>query len=551
MRGPHCLARRVMPVAILLAAVPPVLGQTAAPIQPAALRERLYAIAADSMGGRDTGSRGDYLTAEYVANAFRAAGLQPAGEGGTFFQTIPFVHVHPDPAGTLSAGGRTLAIGRDWLPLGGSRDWDLEGMETVYGGVVGDSTTWPAADRLAGRLVVLRVPPGELRTLGRVLGPTIQNPRMAGVGGLALILLDRIPVDLREQILQGTFTTDTTTRTPTRFGLMVSSAAAAVLLGGEPASLAPGTAGVTVQGTVAIRRDPLAWAARNVIAVLPGSDPARRGTYVSISAHNDHVGFTATAVDHDSVYAHNRVIRPMGADSPDHSPTPAETARIRTLLDSLRALRPDRPDSVFNGADDDGSGTVALVEVARALAAGPHPRRSVLFVSHAAEERGLLGSGWFTDHPTVPRDSIIAEMDMDMIGRGDATDLPKGGPGYLEVIGSRRLSHEYGDLFDKVNGQQPQPFQFNYEYDAPGHPLQYYCRADHYSYARYGIPAVAISRGEHADYHQVTDEPEYIDYDALARVANLVLDFARTVANQDHRPLVDGPVGDPHAPCRQ
>ena len=234
--------------------------------------------------------------------------------------------------------------------------------------------------------------------------------------------------------------------------------------------------------------------------------------------------------------------------------TPVEAARIAAIRDSLRRARPSRPDSVFNGADDDGSGTVALIAIAQTLSAGggARPRRSILFVSHAAEERGLLGSAWFTDHPTVARDSIVAEMDMDMIGRGDATDLPKGGPGYLEVVGVRRLSREFGDLLERVNAGQRAPFTFNYEYDAPGHPLQYYCRADHYSYARYGIPSVSLSRGEHADYHQVTDEPQYIDYQALARVATLVWDFARVVADLDHRPALEGPrPTNPHVPCRQ
>jgi len=139
-----------------------------------------------------------------------------------------------------------------------------------------------------------------------------------------------------------------------------------------------------------------------------------------------------------------------------------------------------------------------------------------------------------------------------MIGRGTAADVSgEGGPQYIEVVVARRLSREFGDILEAVNARQPTPFRFNYEYDAPGHPGQYYCRADHYSYARYGIPAVALSRGLHLDYHQVTDEPQYIDYDDFARVANLVRDAALTIANLDNRPVVDGPRADPHAPCRQ
>lgn len=296
----------------------------------------------------------------------------------------------------------------------------------------------------------------------------------------------------------------------------------------------------------------IAYPARNVVAILRGRDPRLRHEYVSLTAHNDHVGFNRTPVDHDSIRAYNRVIRPAGADSPNRKPSLDEWTRIHTILDSLRALRPARPDSIRNGADDDGSGTVALLELARVLSHEQvRPRRSILFVSHTAEEYGLVGSAWYTDHPTVPLDSIVAEIDSDMIGRGDATDVPGGGPAYLEVVGAWRLSRQFGDLLEQVNAAQPRPFEFNLAYDAPGHPLQYYCRADHYNYARYGIPSASLSRGEHLDYHQVTDEPQYIDYETLARVTSLVRATALRLANQDTRPALDVAKPDPKAPCRQ
>ena len=106
-------------------------------------------------------------------------------------------------------------------------------------------------------------------------------------------------------------------------------------------------------------------------------------------------------------------------------------------------------------------------------------------------------------------------------------------------------------MLEAANAAQRPPFVFGYTYDAPGHPSQYYCRADHYNYARYGIPSVVFSRGEHLDYHQVTDEPQYIDYDNLARVSRMVHDAALRVANADHRPALDKPKGDPKAPCIQ
>jgi len=293
--------------------------------------------------------------------------------------------------------------------------------------------------------------------------------------------------------------------------------------------------------------------ARNVVAIVRGSDPALRGEYVSITAHNDHIGFSHRPVDHDSLRAFNTVIRPMGADSRPHAPTPDEAIRVRAILDSLRRVHTPRLDSIYNGADDDGSGTIALIEIAQAFARGNvKPRRSILLVSHTAEEKGLVGSDWYTDHSTVPIDSIVAEIDVDMIGRGAASDIKGGGPTYLEVVGLRRLSKEFGDWFEAVNAKEPVPFVFNFEYDAPGHPEQYYCRADHYSYARYGIPSVSLSRGSHMDYHQLTDEAQYIDYPDYARLTKMVFDAALFVANADHRPVLDVPKpANPHVPCKQ
>ena len=106
-------------------------------------------------------------------------------------------------------------------------------------------------------------------------------------------------------------------------------------------------------------------------------------------------------------------------------------------------------------------------------------------------------------------------------------------------------------MLEAANKAQPKPFVFNYEFDVPGHPLQYYCRADHYSYARYGIPSVAFSRGEHLDYHQVTDEPQYIDYVDMQRVVKMVHDAALSIANLDHPPRLEKPKGDPHVRCVQ
>ena len=296
--------------------------------------------------------------------------------------------------------------------------------------------------------------------------------------------------------------------------------------------------------------------ARNVIAVLRGSDPTLSSEYVAIGAHNDHVGVRSPPLDHDSLRAFNTALQRLGAPSWDRSVPPekraAATAAARVNLDSLRRIRPQRLDSIRNGADDDGSGTVTVLEIAQALASAPvKPRRSILFVWHTAEEKGLLGAKWFTEHPTVPRASIVAQLNLDMVGRGSAADITGGGPDYLQLVGSRRVSTQLGDIVEQVNGSRPRPFSFDYAYDANGHPERIYCRSDHYMYARYGIPVTFFTTGLHADYHQVTDEPQYIDYEHMLRVADLVREVAVRVANLDQRPVVDKPIGAPDAACVQ
>jgi hypothetical protein len=293
-------------------------------------------------------------------------------------------------------------------------------------------------------------------------------------------------------------------------------------------------------------------AARNVIAVLPGSDPALRGQYVALGSHTDHDPLVARGVDHDSLrafgFARERVARATGA----RRPTPQQLAGVKVNVDSLRALRPARSDSIKNGADDDGSGTVVMLELAEAFAAMPvKPKRSLLFVWHAAEEIGLRGADHFTANPTVPMDSIVAQLNMDMVGRGGADDIAGGGPDYIQLVGSRRLSRELGDLVEAVNARQSQPFKFDYSFDADGHPERIYCRSDHAMYARYGVPVTFFHTGLHPDYHQVTDEPQYIDYPKMARIAMLVHDVTVELANRAQRPRLDGPKPDPAAACRQ
>jgi hypothetical protein len=529
-------------------------AQTTPDITTADLEHRLKIIADDSMMGRESGSKGDFMAANYIASEFRRLGLTPAGEHGTYFQTVPFWKAAIDPASQLTVQGTTLHVGADFLPLSvRAAGRTLHDAPVVYGGNVSDSAGWIATPQATGKFVVLDVPPGMV-----VRGSARFLPHWRGALVVALVTLDQLGSESIARLREGRPVSDTTRDSSATPLLAISRHAATLLLGAAPSTLSPGATGLTVAGQFDIARAPLPFPARNVIAVVRGSDSRLRGEYVSITAHNDHVGFDHFPVDHDSLRAFNRVVRPLGADSPVRDPTAEEWARIHAILDSARRLRPPRLDSIRNGADDDGSGTVAILEIAEKMAhGGAQPKRSILFVSHTGEEAGLLGSSWYTDHPTVPLDSIIGEIDQDMVGRANPTDFPRGdtepgNPTHLEVVGAKRLSRQFGEVIEAANARQPLPFVFDYEYDIPGQPLQQYCRADHYSYARYGIPSVSLSRGEHLDYHQVTDEVQYIDFPDLARVTRMVYDAALALADMPTRPPLDSPKQqDPHAACKQ
>jgi hypothetical protein len=522
-------------------------------ITPADLRSRLFIIAHDSMMGREPGGGGDYRTAEYVASEFQRLGLRPAGENGTYYQTVPFVRVEADPQSHIVVDRTTLTFGRDLLLMPpATKTLTIDNAPSVYMGAVSDTTQLMSPADAAGRVLVFdgaRSADGTRSTRG--LPGAVRSPRFAPAALIVVAVIDLLAPEQRARIIAGRLTVDTARVSGMPPLVFVTPAAAAVIVGGDLNSLRRGSQGKSVSARIAFVNTAMEYPARNVIAVLTGRDARLKRQYVALTAHNDHVGYDHAPMDHDSLRAFNRVVRPMGADSPLRPATPAEKVTIRALIDSLHAAHPPRLDSIRNGADDDGSGTVSILEIAERLVTMQKPRRSILFVSHTGEEAGLVGSAWFTDHPTVPLDSIIGEIDQDMVGRGTAQDLPEGGAGYLEVVGARRLSRAFGDALEAANAAQPRPFTFNYTFDAPGHPLQYYCRADHYNYARYSIPAVAFSRGEHLDYHQITDEAQYIDYDDLARVSNLVLDAALRLANADWRPKLDAPKKDPHAQCRQ
>ncbi|HEV7590400.1 MAG TPA: M28 family peptidase [Longimicrobium sp.] len=532
-------------------------------ITPGDLMTRLYIFADDSMKGRLVATPENARGVEYIAAEARRLGLEPAGDDGTFFQAIPMVDRAFDETSTFTVNGTALRPWTDYAARdNGPGTRSLDGVQAVWAGTMADSTHLVDPASVAGKLVVIGMGPGFVGTPPGTANRPALTARYRTAAGVAFVGLDRLtPQSLASyrEPSQGMHR-DTGPALPAY--LYVSERVAALLLGADPSTLQPGATGATVRGTPRFAERPTAVPARNVVAILRGSDPALSREYVAVGAHNDHIG-TGEAVAHDSMYIVNHLFRTGGADDPDPQLTAEQQAQVNRLLTDVRRRtggRSARADSVYNGADDDGSGSMSVLEIAQYFTSRPRPKRSLLFVWHVAEEEGLFGSEHFTDYPTVPRESIVAQLNIDMIGRGGAGDVTgndkdggklRGGPGYVQLVGSRRLSTELGDLAETVNRSGNHGLRFDYSMDADGHPQNIYCRSDHYEYARYGIPIIFFTTGGHADYHQVTDEPQYIDYGRMAQVAGMVADLARHVADLDHRPVVDHPRPDPHGRCVQ
>ena len=587
------VARSVSASLILLAAVAPIVASAQAPKSAAAgarrsarpapatalplkfvgppttgaitardLMSRLYRFADDTMMGRLAGTPWNDKGTDFIAAELKRLGLEAAGENGTYFQNA-LIKRDVSSETSLRVGTQSFELWKEFVPRDqGVMPRPVDGAVAIFGGTFGDSASYLSVDQAAGKVVVMRTGRSDDGKPDHIRINRFQlTQRYRNAAAIAVVSVDYMPAGYIESVYKQSGVTEKreadTSRVPLYF--YITNAVAKAMIGGDADSAKTGQAGVPVQADVRISE--VTAPGRNVIAILRGSDPKLRSEYVAIGAHNDHIGFNTEPVEHDSLFAFMRVAAPQGADNPPPKPTAADWARINAMKDSMRALRPARIDSIYNGADDDGSGSMSVLEIAERFAtAKVRPKRSLLFIWHVGEELGLFGSEYFTDHPTVPRESIVAELNMDMVGRGgtdDYTGVTKdgaaihGGAGYVQLVGARRLSTELGDLVERVNRTQRVGLKFDYSLDADGHPQNIYCRSDHYEYARYGIPIVFFTTGGHADYHQVTDEPQYINYDRMAQISKLVQSSATEIANLGHRVVVDKPKPDPHGRCQQ
>ena len=559
------------------------------------LRTRLYQFADDSMQGRRIGEKGNVKGTEYIAGEFKRLGLKPAGDSGSYYQTLPFGPTQFDSSSSsLRIGGAALAPKRDWIPtapspqngFGGKAD--LNGVPAVFAGTWGDTAVMLDAEAFKGKVAVFLAAPGA-GTSGGVRGPAsfvscadvpnkfgvtailaadkvaastparaitgstiataARDPRARRAGAVAVLVIgldDMTPATVNAAFEgRNGMRPTTAANADAPAGATISRKMAEQLFGKPISEIVVGAVGAPITASWNHAWRPAAYAARNVIAVLPGSDPTLKEEYVLVGAHNDHVGVNTTVVDHDSLRATNFVTRRQGNNDPTCIPTAEQQVKINALITKARAARPPRKDSIMNGADDDGSGSMVLLELAEKFAK-EKPARSVIFVSHQGEEGGLLGSRWFVDNPTVPIDKIVAAHNMDMVGKGRADQVKFGGPNSVQMLGARRLSRDFGDIIDSVNASSAEPMAIDKSWDIPANPLNRFCRSDQVNYVRKDIPVVYMSLGYGPDYHMQSDEPQYIDYDHAARLGRFVHEVMTAVANRKEKPAIGG--ADPSYP---
>ena len=503
---------------------PPSAAPTPAPVaapetpgpNAAELRRDLFAFADDSMRGRETGTPDARRAAVFIADRLASLGLEPAGDS-MYFQRVPLVseRLGPGTRFVVVAGkdSTRLRLSDDVAPLvnlgpGAPEPKHAAAGEMVFAGYGvyapalrrDDLTPLSKMDLRGKVVVVVQGAPANADSAQRAALES-QAELSARLGRLVpmrpaavIVLMSGKAADFYAQAAPellrsvsaargGLAATDADRPLP-MFVLGLARAGSPLLPPGWPANdTVQSLPGRRFEGNIDLRREP--FTAYNVVATVRGTDARMARTYVAFGAHYDHIG-------------------------------------IQT---------PVNGDSIANGADDDGSGSMTMLALARAVRAHP-PRRSVLFVWHVGEEKGLLGSSYFVEHPTVPIDSIVAQLNADMIGR-NAPDL-------LYIVGPHAAPNDQskvlGAIVDSVNATEARPFAIDRTWDDPNHPEHIYQRSDHFNYARKGIPIIFFTTGLHDDYHKVSDEPSKIDYEKMARVGQLMLDVGMAVGDRVSRP---------------
>ncbi|GBC78714.1 Aminopeptidase YwaD [bacterium HR08] len=492
-------------------------------ITPAALRSHVEFLASDELGGRYAASDSIQIAARYLASRLRSYGFRGGAADGSFFQTFEIVvrRLLPDQSFleiVTPAEKRRYTYGVDFIAFGGTGPVHLH-TEAVFVRFGVALPEWGYDDYakvdVKGKLAValLQGLPA-LEREGRALSASeypvqrkIEAARAHGAAGLLLLrdasgaggmrgfrgagLASRITLAEEDARLASAFPVLLAETRLTQDLLQALDLSPERLL--TPAEM-PESKPLGLTATVALAFETQRQQAANVIGILDGADPERRNEYVLLSAHYDHL--------------------------------------------------PTRDGQIYNGADDDASGTATVLEIAKAFTIGERPKRSILVIFHTAEEVGLLGSKYFVAHPTVPLSAIVANLNVDMVGRTRApndtnpANRELSDANTLYLIGSDKLSRELHELSEQTN-RDTERFNLDYRYNREDHPQRLYYRSDHYNYAQKGIPVIFYFTGLHEDYHRPTDDTEKLDFEKMARIGRLIFATAWRIANLEHRLRVD------------
>ena len=433
--------------------------------------------------GRGTGQPGFQKAAEFVAKQFKAAGLKPLGDDDTYFQNATFYRPSIWDAVVTVDGAKLDASAFSLNPAGADFD-AMAGVVLVRGGTT-DRLTDEQLDALKGKIVVLVTPAGR-NALARQVARSDAKA--------TLTVVDRLTTatpraTMRRPLASNTRATGQILRsTLIRFGAPVDAFARE---SGFAVLSVSREIHVSAKGGVSEVKVP------NVVGEVEGSDPILKAEVVGVGGHLDHLGVNADGV-------------------------------------------------VYPGADDDGSGSTAVMLIAKAVAANPvKPKRSVIFMTFFGEELGLLGSKFLTDHPPVPLDKMVAELQMDMVGRdsdgaqnGDVNRMDKREENIdtIRLVGSKRIATDLDRDIQDVNRY----VGFRFKYDAE----DVYTRSDHYNFAAKGVPIAFLFDGFHPDYHQPTDTIDKIDWTKLTNAAKLYYLTLMKVANDPAAPKKDVPQGE-------
>lgn len=498
------------------------------------LSDYLYFVASDEMEGRDTPSRGLDITARFIGMNLSRWGFKPAGDDGTYYQKMAMTRESLDTAATtLEINGQSFVLNEDFYRVSGTgpatgavvfgKDgWMVKskGIDAFAGVDVRDKIVVLSSQGFSEATVIPRpngVTDDDLKgQAGEDWASPLEYARKKGAAAVVVIAPPQLQAmwgRLRGFLGRGRLYVDKLRDTPSQTGpdiptFLLSEKAGNAIFAGEAGDKNSATAfetTKTAKASAATKIEKLMT--QNVVAVWEGSDPVLKNEMVAIGAHYDHVGVNPNA---------------------------------------------QGPDKIFNGADDDGSGTVAVLGIAEALAKAPkRPKRSVLFVWHAGEEKGLWGSEYFNKFPTVDIKQVIAALNIDMIGRSqDPNKIIKcDAPGKrcneelskaheIYVIGKDMMSSTLGAVVDGTNSGYLK-LAYNTKYDDPKDPNRFFFRSDHFNYALNKIPIAFWFDGEHEDYHQASDHADKIDYAKMEKVTRTILLTLWELTDIKTRPAVD------------